>query len=162
MHCTGKKCTFGQSRTRYRQEMRIKRRGLAYLFMASLLCTFCQQRPDESKISQNEEVPSFAVLSKSKYTIGDTIPVEIKHQLTEEVVTWDDDTISFTRQGNILLVVPSATSTVGFHQVAVSGVRAGNKKSSDAMGVELLSDIIPEKLQYEVAMTYPHDVNSFT
>ncbi|MFD2573619.1 glutaminyl-peptide cyclotransferase [Spirosoma soli] len=129
----------------------------------TLVSVSCQKSKDATSVSENQARPQIAILSKTTYNLGDTIPLQLSEPLTQVRVQIDSVSALVLRQtADSLAVSTSSAKQIGLHQLIVQGVRTNNAPYSDTLGIELWSDVSPAQLDYSVVKTYPHQASSFT
>lgn len=128
------------------------------LVMTGIIVGSCQRKQENDIPSKPESMR----LAKANYTIGDSIAVQLDQPLTAVVIRWDNKVMTTAAITGTAISFQPAATTVGIHQLIVSGQTAVGKTVSDTLSVELWSDIEPERLTYTVLQTYPHQRSSFT
>lgn len=142
--------------------MKISIDFLSVALVVSLLAVACQKTKKTEDTAAGQAKLPVATLSKTTYTIGDSMAVQLAQPVTHVTVVWDGKPTSGNRALPGKLAVPTVGMTVGLHQLIINGVTADKAHVADTLTVELWSDIIPQKLAYTVAKTYPHQDSSFT
>lgn len=128
------------------------------LAVTGIIVGSCQRKQENDIPSR----PELVRLAKANYAIGDLITVQLDQPLTAVTIRWDDKALTTAVITEKAISFQPAATTVGIHQVVVSGRTAIGKPVSDTLSVELWSDIKPERLTYTVLQTYPHQRSSFT
>lgn len=128
------------------------------LFVTGSIIGSCQQKKENAPPPE----PELMRLAKATYTIGDSITVQLYQPLTAVAISWDNKALTAAAITAKTISFQPTTTTVGIHQVVVSGRTTVGKTVSDTLSVELWSDIKPERLAYTVLQTYPHQRSSFT
>ena len=142
----------------------MKRRVYYTLFscVLGLSVITCQTKKETTTTSADEEKPPIATLSKTAYTSGDTISVQLSQPLTQVSVALDATTTPVIQQSTNTLAVKPLSKQIGLHQLIVHGVKADKTTSIDTLQIEFWSDLKPQSISYSLLKTYPHQSSSFT
>jgi len=142
--------------------MKIRIDHLLFSLLIGLFCLACQPAKKTDHPTETPTEPAITALFKTTYILGDTISIQLSQPLTNVTVTADSNSAAVIQQTDNTLLVSSAASTIGLHQLIVNGVTATKKSVADTLNVELWSDIIPATRQFSVLKTFPHQSGSFT
>lgn len=142
--------------------MKVYLNFISVLLLIGFVAVACQNKKNAGEASADQSPLSVAVPSKSSFTVGDSILVNLSKPLNKVTVSWDNEPVLIVHLTENRLSFASAKETTGLHQLVVKGTTTGNEKTADTLTVELYSDVKPEKLTYSVLQTYPHQTSSFT
>lgn len=132
------------------------------LFTSILAFLACNQ---EKKAVSNTSVPEksrIAIMDKSRHTIGDSVSIGFAQPVDRFQIKWDGSKISdysFTADS---VRFRDSSETTGWKQLIVSGTTKANDTFADTLSVELISDIVPLEIGYNLLASYPHQKSSFT
>lgn len=121
----------------------------------------CKQKKETTTTTEDTKQP-IASLTKSTYTLGDTITIQLSQPLSEATVSLDDVGSPLVQKSAKSLSIHSGSEKIGLHQLIVRGKTANNKVNADTLSVEFWSDVNPRTITYTVLKTYPHQASSFT
>ncbi|GAB3803305.1 hypothetical protein GCM10028819_33010 [Spirosoma humi] len=140
--------------------MTIRFCSLLFLLLAGFLPMACQKKKPAS--TADTTTPAIASLTKTTYTLGDTIRLQLSQPVVRPKVTIDAEESPVFEQTARTIAVGYAGGKTGLHQIIVSGVTSGSVSFADTLSLEMWSDIVPENITYSVLNTYPHQETSFT
>lgn len=132
-----------------------------FLFIASILVG-CKEEKKSESASQTPEKIAVAVLSKFRYTIGDSVRFGFTKPVVQFEVKLNGQTVSASQNISDTVSISSAKSNTGWQQIVVTGKGADKTDFADTLRIELISDIIPDEIKYTVVGSYPHQKSSFT
>jgi len=132
---------------------------LLLLLLIGLTVGSCRQKQETTSPTPE---PSLIRATKTAYTIGDSITLQLDPSFSVDAVDWDSKPVQPTKISSNLLSFKPATETVGYHQLVITGQTANQKRVSDTLQIDVWSDVTPRRLAYTVLQTYPHQRSSFT
>ncbi|QMW05223.1 glutaminyl-peptide cyclotransferase [Spirosoma foliorum] len=134
-----------------------------FLFIAllGLSVLTCKQKKEQTTTTEDTKQP-IASLTKSTYTLGDTITIQLSQPLSEATVSLDDVGSPLVQKSATSLSIHTGAEKIGLHQLVVRGKTANNTVNADTLSVEFWSDINPRSITYTVLKTLPHQSSSFT
>lgn len=133
------------------------------LFTLMLACSFyaCKQEAKTEKTAEETGQVPVAGLSKSRYTIGDSVQIGFAGAVTDLQVKMNGESASYSLKGTDSAAVAFGMNKTGWHQLAVSG-KAKGVAFADTLRFEMVSDIVPGEMKYTVISGFPHLTTSFT
>jgi glutamine cyclotransferase len=132
------------------------------LFLLTIGMVFFGCTQEKKSEDQAPEMEMVASLPKVRFVIGDSISVGFVKPMKSAELWLDGKVVGSFETPSDSIYIDTRTVTTGWHQIVVTGVTKDSVNFNDTLRVELLSDIIPEEIQYTVAASYPHDKSSFT
>ncbi|WP_461094870.1 glutaminyl-peptide cyclotransferase [Spirosoma gilvum] len=133
-----------------------------FLLGLSVLYISCQPKRNTETAQTDEAKPAVATLSKSTYTLGDTIVIQLSKPLAEASVTLRATSTPIIQRSDSSLTIRAKSIKTGLHSLIISGKLADQSVISDTLNIELWSDFRPVALRYSVLKQYPHQSESFT
>lgn len=121
----------------------------------------CREKKETQHNAITEEQTTTAVLSATRYTIGDSIRLGFPKKVNGTEIWLDGLKLSLDKNQQDSVLLATKDQKTGWHQLVVKGL-AGNEKFADTLRVELLSDLVPLELSYSVISSFPHQKTSFT
>ena len=140
----------------------MRMRSYLRLFSFFLMSVACQNTSHTQETSIDQAPPAVATLAKPVYNLGDSIVIMLSQPMNQVAAILDGEPVVIDQATTGRVVLPSATKSVGLHQIVISGTTKGNVKTTDTLTVDLWSDVKPQILAYSVRQTYPHQTSSFT
>lgn len=101
---------------------------------------------------------------KQQYTTKENLRLSVinaEEKQIDSVVYYIDDARAAKANGNAKVEVPLSEKKFGYHNIKALIFYNGENAEATAR-IELVSDIKPELLEYEIVNTYPHDINAYT
>jgi glutamine cyclotransferase len=134
-----------------------------FLFLISLpFFVSCNQEKKSVPDEPVPEKPPVASLGKSSYATGDSVDFKFSKPVTRFQINWNGSVISDYRFAADQIHFKADAKTTGWKQLVVSGTTKTNEAFADTLSVELLSDIVPQEMEYTLLASYPHQKSSFT
>jgi glutamine cyclotransferase len=101
---------------------------------------------------------------KQQYTTKENLTLSVinaKEKQIDSVVYFVDDVRAAKASGNSRVNVALANKKFGYHNIKAMVYYEGDNAETTTR-IELVSDVKPELLTYEIVNTYPHDINAYT
>ncbi|MVM30050.1 glutamine cyclotransferase [Spirosoma sp. HMF4905] len=133
-----------------------------FIILLSVSVLTCKQNNEKTKTPVDDVKQPIASLSKTTYTLGDTIAIQLSQPLSEATVSLDDIGTPIIQKSANALSIHTGSEKLGLHQLVVRGKTANKTVSSDTLSVEFWSDVNPRSVSYTVLKTLPHQASSFT
>jgi len=133
------------------------------LAVATVIFISCNQKNKKTDNAQvGEEKAPLVSLTKARYTIGDSIPLNFPKALSKLDVQFDGMDVRIGQNLADTLKLNTVAKKTGWHQLIVRGSTKDKEHFVDTLRVELISDVEPVEIQYTVIGSFPHQVTSFT
>jgi glutamine cyclotransferase len=133
-------------------------------FLLVLMICFVAFSCKQEKKREAERVQKIpvAVTAKSRFQIGDSIAIGFTQPVTAFIVKWNGAQVQDVKQISDSVFVKAESEKTGWKQIIVSGTTKSKEVFADTLSVELLSDIAPKEMAYNVLSSFPHQKTSFT
>lgn len=134
----------------------MKKHNLLAVILLGALAVAC----NDKNISFNIDASGL----KGQYKPQETLPLTVtggENTVVDSVVYYLNDTKAGTVKGNVKLEASLKDLKFGYQNIKAIIYHEG--KTSEAVSrIELVSDVEPKLLNYEIVNTYPHDKTSYT
>jgi glutaminyl-peptide cyclotransferase len=101
---------------------------------------------------------------KQQYTTKESLTLSVingEQKQIDSVVYYIDDARAAKANGNSKVNVALTGKKFGYHNIKALVFYEGENAETTSR-VELISDVVPVELKYEIVNTYPHDINAYT
>ncbi len=136
-----------------------------HFLLVILICLAVFSCKQEKKAESNPEVAQkipVAVITKSRFKIGDSVAVGFSQAVDKFEVQWNGAVVPDAKQVSDSIFIKADSEKPGWKKLIVSGTTKAKEPFADTLSVELVSDITPKEMTYNVLSSYPHQKTSFT
>ena len=133
---------------------------ISFLFFSAFSCT---NTPKKSR----KPVAQITISPKKKNLVtGDSIQIQITiklkdGELDKSELYFDNELVKTSSEDIFQYAIPKLEN-LGKHQIKIVSTKTDGVEGVNFQTIEVLSDIQPELLTYEIIHTYPHNTDHFT
>ncbi|HEV7379216.1 MAG TPA: glutaminyl-peptide cyclotransferase [Dyadobacter sp.] len=144
-----------------KHKMSVSLKNILAVVLVTVTFHACKQEAKTENTVEENQPAAVAAFGKSRYTIGDSVQIGFADAVTDLQFKLNGESAGHTLKFADSALVAVGLNKTGWHQLAVSGKVKGTT-FADTLRFEMVSDIVPGEMKYNVVSSFPHLNTSFT